>query len=202
MPKTAVRLYLIWLVFALRAAAAWLDAWCWNTQFSLKLMGWKLNDTCYMGCPSLCTKRRHIEREFWVTLSNFPLKMQSLFKSAEGWCKFVNKSSSGCINWGYFSFSPALSDLGTCFSMPGSIHIYYTAKYFLWLCNENDLLYNPPPLLFLPLFHYRPLLSWDRIFQSLFPSHSRKHTHFISESHKLDTPPPCLSFSKFCHLQA
>ncbi len=40
--------------------------------FSLKLMGWKLNDTCYMGCPSPCTKQRHIAREFWLTVSNFP----------------------------------------------------------------------------------------------------------------------------------
>lgn len=195
MPKTAVGLYLIWLVFTLRAAAAWLDARCLNTRFfSLKLMGWKWNATYYMGCPSPCTKRRQIAREFWVTVSNLPLKMQSLFKSAEGWCTFVSKSSSGCINWGYFSFSLALSDLGACFSLPWSIHIYCMAKYFLWLCNVNSLQYNPPPLLFLSLFHYRPLLSWDRISQSLFIahflSHSINYTHFISESHKLDTPLP------------
>lgn len=149
-----------------------------------------------MGCPSPCTKRRLIAREFWVTVSNLPLKMQSLFKSAEGWCKFVSKSSSGCISWGYFSFSLALSDLGACFSLPWSIHIYCTAKYFLWLCNVNSLQYNPPPPLFLSLFHYRPLLSWDRIIQSLFIahflSHSRKYTHLISESHKFEPPPPPL----------
>lgn len=170
--------------------------WCSMHRFyffSLKLMEWKWNATCYMGCPNLCTKRRQIAGEFWVTVSNLPLKMQSLFKSTEGWCKFVSKSGSGCISWGYFSFSLALYDLGACFSLPWSIHIYCKAKYFLWLCNGNSLQYNPP---LLSLFHYRPLLSWDRIIQYLFIahflSHSRKYTHLIAESHKLHTPSPFL----------
>lgn len=159
--------------------------WCSMHRFyffSLKLMGWKWNATCYMGCPNLCTKRRQIAGEFWVTVSNLPLKMQSLFKSTEGWCKFVSKSGSGCISWGYFSFSLALYDLGACFSLPWSIHIYCKAKYFLWLCNGNSLQYNPP---LLSLFHYRPLLSWDRIIQSLFISHFLSHSrkyHSLSQN--------------------
>ncbi len=126
-------------------------------------------------------KTETYRREFWVTVSNFPLKMQSLFKSAEGWCKFVNKSSSGCINWGYFSFSLALSDLGTCFSMPGSIHIYYTAKYFLWLCNENYLLYNPPLFSF-SLYFITSLFSHETGFFNLSFYLILENIHTLSQN--------------------